>query len=101
MKMDSKTYGQMTQKASPPSRFVKDCLWAFFVGGAICLLGEVLRRVDLHTSTARAERSRVKGVILVPHRGARIRARAVDAAPPVTCPAHVPADVRTEPARGG
>ena len=27
MKMDSKTYGQMTQKASPPSRFVKDCLW--------------------------------------------------------------------------
>lgn len=65
------------------------------------VLGEVLRRVDLHTSTARAERSRVKGVILVPHRGARIRARAVDAAPPVTCPAHEPADVRTEPARGG
>ncbi len=65
------------------------------------VLGEVLRRVDLHTSTARAERSRVKGVILVPHRGARIRARAVDAAPPLTCPAHEPADVRTEPARGG
>ena len=43
MKLDSKAYDQMTKKASPPSRFVKDCLWAFFVGGAICLLGEVLR----------------------------------------------------------
>ncbi|CAM3830558.1 cytochrome P450 [Mycobacterium frederiksbergense] len=59
------------------------------------VLGEVLRRVDLHTSTARAERPRVKGVILIPHRGARIRARRVDALASATCPAH-PADVRTE-----
>ena len=59
------------------------------------VLGEVLRRVDLHTSTARAERPRVKGVILIPHRGARIRARRVDALAGATCPAH-PADVRTE-----
>ncbi|MBX9920948.1 MAG: cytochrome P450 [Mycolicibacterium frederiksbergense] len=60
------------------------------------VLGEVLRRVDLHTSTARAERPRVKGVILIPHRGARIRARAVDTLAGATCPAHPPADVRTE-----
>ena len=26
-----------------PSPLLKDCLWAFFVGGAICLLGEGLR----------------------------------------------------------
>ena len=31
------------QAASPPSPLLKDCLWAFFVGGAICLLGEGLR----------------------------------------------------------
>jgi cytochrome P450 family 135 len=37
------------------------------------VLREVLRRVVLYTSTARAERPRVKGVILIPHRGARIR----------------------------
>ena len=52
------------------------------------VLGEVLRRVDLHTSTARAERPRVKGVILIPHRGARIRARAVDTLADAACPAH-------------
>jgi cytochrome P450 len=64
------------------------------------VLREVLRRVDLHTSTARGERPRVKGVILIPHRGARIRARAVNTAPAASCPHHESADVRTGPARG-
>jgi cytochrome P450 family 135 len=41
------------------------------------VLREVLRRVELCTTTAPAERQRVKHVILVPHRGARIRARAI------------------------
>lgn len=64
------------------------------------VLREVLRRVDLHTSTARAERPRVKGVILIPHRGARIRAKAVHTAPVASCPHHESADVRTGLARG-
>jgi cytochrome P450 len=41
------------------------------------VLREILRRVDLATTTAAAERQRVKQVILVPHRGARIRAMAI------------------------
>ena len=40
------------------------------------VLREVLRRVELCTTTAAAERQKVKHVILVPHRGARIRVRA-------------------------
>jgi cytochrome P450 family 135 len=40
------------------------------------VLREVLRRVELCTPTASAERQRVKHVILTPHRGARIRVRA-------------------------
>jgi cytochrome P450 len=40
------------------------------------VLREVLRRVELSTTTAVGERQRVKHVILVPHRGARIRVRA-------------------------
>ena len=35
----------MCKKASPPSPIVKDCVWAFCIGGAICLLGEGLRRL--------------------------------------------------------
>lgn len=64
------------------------------------VLREVLRRVDLHTSTARGERPRVKGVILIPHRGARIRARAVHTVPAASCPHHESADVRTGLPRG-
>jgi len=40
------------------------------------VLREVLRRVELCTTTAAAERQKVKHVILIPHRGARIRVRA-------------------------
>lgn len=37
------------------------------------VLREVLREVELETTTARGERQRVKHVTLVPHRGARVR----------------------------
>lgn len=47
MKLDPKEYDKMVRRASPPSPVVQDCLWAFFVGGAICLLGEGLRQAYL------------------------------------------------------
>lgn len=40
------------------------------------VLGEVLRRFELDTTTAPAEHRRVSGIIHKPHRGARIRLRA-------------------------
>jgi cytochrome P450 family 135 len=40
------------------------------------VLREILRRVELSTTTAAGERQRMKHVTLVPHRGARIRVRA-------------------------
>lgn len=42
MKTQKEEYGRMVKKASPNSRLVKNCLWAFVVGGGICLVGEVL-----------------------------------------------------------
>ena len=44
MKLKPREYARRVQRASPPSPLGKDCLWAFFVGGGICLLGEVLRQ---------------------------------------------------------
>ena len=43
MKLQPNEYARMVQRASPPSAAGRDCLWAFFVGGGICLLGEALR----------------------------------------------------------
>ena len=43
MSITNKEYDSMAKKASPPSPKIKNCLNAFFVGGLICTIGEVLR----------------------------------------------------------
>ncbi len=42
MKTQKQEYSRMVQKASPNSALVKNCMWAFCVGGGICVLGEAL-----------------------------------------------------------
>ncbi|MBE6947264.1 MAG: stage V sporulation protein AC [Ruminococcaceae bacterium] len=41
MEMTEKEYGKMVQAMSPKSPMWKDCLNAFWIGGLICLLGQV------------------------------------------------------------
>lgn len=41
MPSHDKEYDMMTKKASPPSPRIKNMLFAFLIGGAICTLGEV------------------------------------------------------------
>ena len=48
MKMSAEEYGRRVRRVGPPSPLGGDCLWAFGVGGGICLLGEVLRGVSRH-----------------------------------------------------
>ena len=38
----------MTKKASPPSPKLKDFVWAYIVGGAICVIGQLLN--ELYTA---------------------------------------------------
>lgn len=45
MKIKKEEYSNMVRIASPNSSLGKNCLWAFTVGGLICLLGEVLYNV--------------------------------------------------------
>ena len=40
--MTEKEYGKLVQDISPKSPIVKDCLWAFLVGGLICVLGQLI-----------------------------------------------------------
>ena len=44
MKMTAEEYARRVRQAGPPSTLLKDCVWAFGVGGSICLLGELLRQ---------------------------------------------------------
>ena len=40
MKPTKAEYQKMTQKAAPPSPKLKNCVWAFCVGGFLCAAGE-------------------------------------------------------------
>lgn len=40
--MTEKEYAQLVQKAAPKSSMGKDCLNAFWIGGLICVLGQIL-----------------------------------------------------------
>ena len=68
------------------------CLGATFAMAEIrIVLREVLRRVELKTSTAKGERQKVKHVVLTPHRGARICVQSVrNTAPALPARAEVP-----------
>lgn len=40
MATNKKQYDKMAKKASPPSPLLKNCLNAFWIGGAVCTIGE-------------------------------------------------------------
>lgn len=42
LNISKKEYDQMVKLASPPSKKLKNCIWAFFVGGSICGFGQLL-----------------------------------------------------------
>ena len=44
---DKNKYSKMVKKASPPSPKIKDFIWAYCVGGAICVIGQLL--IELYT----------------------------------------------------
>lgn len=39
--MSNKEYGELTKKLSPPSSKIKDFIWAYCVGGLICVIGQL------------------------------------------------------------
>ena len=41
--MTEKEYAKLVKDLSPKSPILKDCIWAFLVGGAICTLGQLIK----------------------------------------------------------
>lgn len=48
MNTDNKTYKKYAEARAKKSPIIKDCIWAFFVGGAICTLGHGLKALYLN-----------------------------------------------------
>ena len=45
MNITNKEYKRMVKKTSKKSPKIKDCIWAFLVGGAICTLGQIILEI--------------------------------------------------------
>ena len=41
--MTNEEYAKLVKDISPPSPIVKNCIWAFLVGGTICCLGQLIK----------------------------------------------------------
>ena len=65
MKTTAEEYSRMVAGASPRSKLLKDCLWAFFVGGGICLAGEALRRAYMAAGFVRSDAGCMTSVSLI------------------------------------
>ncbi|CAB1240829.1 mechanosensitive channel; stage V sporulation protein AC [Ruminococcaceae bacterium BL-6] len=60
-KITKEEYSKMVEKASPNTSSLKNCIWAFLVGGLICCLGQVFvnlyQQAGLDLKGARAAES--------------------------------------------
>ncbi len=45
MKYDKNSYKQVVSEHTPKNNMLKNCVWAFIFGGAICLLGEIIKNI--------------------------------------------------------
>ena len=45
MKISKDTYAKFADAHAPRSPLLKDCLWAFLIGGGICTVGQILHDV--------------------------------------------------------
>ena len=58
-------YKKMTQQAVPPSPVVKDCLYAFFTGGPVCCLGQLVTDVMLRLGFAESTSKTAASIALI------------------------------------
>lgn len=64
-KLSNQAYAEMSKKASPPSRSLRNLLLAFLIGGAICTLGEALINVYLYLGLSEEVASPLCSITLV------------------------------------
>ena len=65
MRTNKNQYDKMVKRASPPSRVLKNCIWAFFTGGTICLIGEVMVKAYMQANYTQADARTLRSITLV------------------------------------
>lgn len=66
MKYDKNSYKQVVDEFTPKNKMLRNCIFAFIFGGAICLLGEVIKNIFMSGfSIPEKEAGPMSSVILV------------------------------------
>ncbi len=63
--MKPEDYQKLVQQHSPPRPLLKNMLWAFFVGGLICTVGQVALNIAEKIERTKAEASAVTLAIMI------------------------------------
>ena len=65
MDITNKQYDQMVKKASPPSRVVRDCIFAFIIGGAICVVGQIINNIFTYYNFEKTDASAFTSICMI------------------------------------
>lgn len=66
MKYDKDSYKQVVDEYTPKNKMFKNCVWAFIFGGAICLLGEIIKNMLMSLfSVAEHDAGPMSSVVLI------------------------------------
>ncbi|MDR0267931.1 stage V sporulation protein AC [Paenibacillus sp.] len=65
--LTNKEYKDIAQKHEPPRTLFKNCIWAFLIGGGICLFGQVIQQgfVSLFDMTVKQAASPTVAVLVI------------------------------------
>lgn len=60
-----KAFDKMVQTVSPKPKLAYNCIKAFFVGGAICIFGQIITKVLLSWDMSKSEATTLTSMILI------------------------------------
>ena len=65
MDISNKKYSEMVKKASPPSKSLKNCMFAFLIGGIICVIGQLILNMYLYFDFEKTDAATFTSVTLI------------------------------------
>lgn len=65
MDISNKEYADLVKKASPPSKVVRDCVFAFLIGGAICVAGQLINNFFVYCNFDKPDASAMTSISMI------------------------------------
>ncbi|MEQ8174361.1 MAG: stage V sporulation protein AC [Syntrophomonadaceae bacterium] len=64
-KIEVQEYDQLVQTVKPKPAVLKNCIWAFMVGGAICVVGQIIANYAMSKGMGKTDASTTTSIIMI------------------------------------